>query len=159
VSFLDSFKALTGKATFVIAQVERDAHGGGKVTVLNVGDSGVAIVDSRGAVVARTPVGIHKPNMPHQLKSSVMGAQIGNAKLWQYTAPAGSRILIYSDGVTDNVFPHFYGPCTRAAEIAAYVAATVVEKAGPPVAPIGMDDNFKGHRSKEDDVSLAMIKL
>lgn len=150
VSFMETCK-MTGKTTFVVAQIEKQSMGGAKVTVLNVGDSGVAIVNSEGVAVVRTPIGVHKDNQPFQLKSSVI-ASSNNAHLYEHDVPAGSRILVFSDGVPDNLWPQFYSTPTRAPEIAAHVAATVHERAGPAKAPIGS-------RFKQDDVSIVVAKV
>lgn len=150
VSFMQNFE-LTGKTTFVVAQIEKSALGGAKVTVLNVGDSGVAIVDKNGVPLVRTGVSLHNTNQPCQLKSSII-SDPANAQLFEYQAPAGSRVLVFSDGMPDNLYPRFYGKAQRAPEIAAYVAATVHDRAGPAKAPFGQ-------RKKDDDVSIAVVRV
>lgn len=154
------FFNLPGKATFTALQYRRSLLGGGEVVVVNVGDTGAAIIGGPGSeplVLAITPIGEHSPNQPHQIPSSVEveATMAERVKVYRKTVASGCRVVVYSDGVSDNLWPKTVAGMRTAGDIAAAAAHVFLDGTITDV-PISahMGKSYKG---KKDDVSCILI--
>lgn len=152
VRFIRYFR-IDGKATFTVVETVK-SFGAQQVIILNVGDSGCSIVSSKDEILGKTPVGQHQFNTPHQIPGSVeksSNSSAENAKLYKASVPSGARVILHSDGVTDNVWPATFAKLKYAADIAAAAVHVIMQgEADNPYAKAKGDNSIR----KPDDVSV-----
>jgi protein phosphatase PTC7 len=92
--------------------------GPNEITTLNVGDSGYSIhrkVDDRLTLVFASEVGQKRFNFPHQLGGKYGDNVEDVAVEMTHTLEANDIIVVYSDGVSDNIFPVEFHDCLDSA--------------------------------------------
>jgi len=161
VRFCEEFE-LSGSSTLTIAQVvATHIAGGHSIQIINIGDSAASIV-SGDSVIFQTHIGLIASNCPYQVPSSMVKMRgtlrtTDFIKFYEVELPRGSRLVLNSDGVGDNMYNATLARFRCASELVATVLHIITGAQKDVKTPYGDKPNAV-KPFKPDDVSCIIFQ-